>query len=151
MHSPKWTPPLWLLMLQLASSTTGWMSRVSSRLMVWNNLLRRTRLAYSLTARRRRNARLPSTDSKNVLRPQLQRSTCIKCDHRCSQCVTAVLHIQKVSACLWPLPSQSRALLARSQQQQGGHCGERSQPMFAVCFSLAARLAPALFIFSRDV
>lgn len=50
MHSPKWTPPLWLLMLQLASSTTGWMSQVSSRLIVWNNLLKRTELTYSVTA-----------------------------------------------------------------------------------------------------
>lgn len=31
MHSLKWTPPLWLLMLGLASRTTGWMSDVSSR------------------------------------------------------------------------------------------------------------------------
>lgn len=36
-----------------------------------------------------------STESENMPRPQLWRSTCIKCGRRCLQCVAALLHIQK--------------------------------------------------------
>lgn len=50
MHSPKWTPPLWLLMLRLASSTTGWMSEVSSRQRARNNLLSRAESTCSVMA-----------------------------------------------------------------------------------------------------
>lgn len=65
----------------------------------------------------KQSATSESNDSKNIRRPQLWRSTCIKCDRRCSQCVAAVLHIQKhgacvhASVCVWdPYPIEACSL-----------------------------------------
>lgn len=91
----------------------------------------------------------------------------IYCAHSCGDqpvsSVTAGVHnvllqcyifISVVCACVYERPLPYRAVLSwlgLKQQQRGGHCGERSQPPFAARSSLAARLAPALFIFSRDI
>lgn len=159
MHSPKWTPPLWLLMLRLASSTTGWMSEVSYRQWVWNNPPSRAESTYSVMAQ---------WEIYGKKKVWLLRGLAVKiyCAHSCRdqpvssvtagvqnvllQCyifISAVYVGLYVSVCLRPLPY--RAVLSwhglNSNREEGTAASVHSRCLPCVSFWLLAWLPLCLF------